>query len=142
MLGARVADLEIELPAQTTSPRIARDSVARVLHGWGLDALVDSARLLTSELVTNAVLHARTSVTVHVTNDEARRLVRVSVLDHSTHAPRERHYSELSTTGRGLVMVRGGARDFGIATHEEGKSVWFELPYDDQPSSRAEGASA
>jgi hypothetical protein len=39
-------------------------------------------------------------------------------------------------------MLRGGSRDFGVATHDAGKSVWFELPYDERPSSRAEGASA
>jgi anti-sigma regulatory factor (Ser/Thr protein kinase) len=136
-------DQHIELPAQTTSPRIARDYVVGVLHGWGLDGLAESARLLTSELVTNAVLHARTSITVHVSRDEARHLVRVSVLDGSARAPRERHYSELSTTGRGLHMVRGGSRDFGIVRHTSGKSVWFELPYGDEPPvARAGGATA
>ena len=84
-----------------------------VLHGWGLDGLAESARLLTSELVTNAVLHARTSITVRVARDESRRLVRVSVQDGSARSPRERNYSDLSTTGRGLHMVRGGSRDFG-----------------------------
>jgi anti-sigma regulatory factor (Ser/Thr protein kinase) len=135
-------DDRIELPAQPTSPRIARDYVVGVLHGWGLDGLTESARLLTSELVTNAVLHARTSVTVLVVRDESRRLVRVSVLDGSALAPRERHYSDLSTTGRGLHMVRGGSRDFGVARNESGKSVWFELPYGDEPVARTGGATA
>jgi anti-sigma regulatory factor (Ser/Thr protein kinase) len=133
---------EIELPALGTSPRIARDYVVRVLQGWGLDGLGESARLLTSELVTNAVLHARTSITVQVDRDERRRLVRVTVLDLSAQTPRERHFSELSTTGRGLHMVRGGAGDFGVTRRGPGKAVWFELPYGDEPVARAGGASA
>ena len=137
-----MADQQIELPAQTTSPRLARDYVVGVLHGWGLDGLEESARLLTSELVTNAVLHARTSITVRISRDETRHLVRVSVLDGSARTPRERHYSEMSTTGRGLHMVRGGSRDFGIVRHTSGKSVWFELPYGDEPIARAGGATA
>jgi anti-sigma regulatory factor (Ser/Thr protein kinase) len=137
-----MADQQIELPARTTSPRIARDYVVGVLHGWGMEGLAESARLLTSELVTNAVLHARTSITVRVARDDSRRLVRVSVQDGSVRAPRERNFSDMSTTGRGLHMVRGGSRDFGVVRQEAGKSVWFELPYGEDPVARAGGARA
>jgi anti-sigma regulatory factor (Ser/Thr protein kinase) len=134
-----VDDRRLELPPLPTSPRVAREFVAGVVVGWGLDHLADAARLLTSELVTNAVLHARTSLTVRVDRDEERQVVRVSVLDHSEVRPRRRHYSPMSTTGRGLVMVRGAARDYGVDSAESGKAVWFELPLMDDAAAAARG---
>ena len=51
-----------DLPADTASPAQARAYIASTLHDWGLDALVESATLLVSELVTNGVRHAGTGL--------------------------------------------------------------------------------
>lgn len=116
------------LPADPASPQRARDFVAEVLTAWGAASLREEARLLTSELVTNAVMHARTDATVTVVRDDVRHTVRVTVTDESEARPRQRPYSPLATTGRGLSLVARAAKDFGVDVRAGGKTVWFELP--------------
>ena len=92
--------------------------------------------LLTSELVTNAVLHAATDVprpsaeivlSIHRTHD----LLRVEVRDHDARpVPRVRFLAPLaSQTGRGLDVVALLASAWGSirVPAGEGKVVWFEL---------------
>lgn len=87
--------------------------------------MLDAAVLLVSELVANAVLHARTPIGVVVRrNDHG---LRIEVHDGERRAPARKHYSSMATTGRGLVLVERLARDWGVATEQGGKSVWFEL---------------
>ena len=116
------------LPPEPSSPGRARDFVAAALEAWGTAELREQARLLTSELVTNAVMHARTDVTVTVIRDDARQAVRVTVADGSEVPPRRRPYGALATTGRGIAMVAKAAKNFGIDVRPGGKTVWFELP--------------
>lgn len=117
----------LTLPADPRSPRRARDFVQATLHSWGLVTVLDDAKLLTSELVTNAVLHARTQVTLTVTSDDERDVVRVSVSDQSPVVPRRRRYSSLATTGRGLNMVDDASQAHGVEPSAAGKAVWFEI---------------
>ena len=90
--------------------------------------LVDSASLVVSELVTNAVLHARTAIGVVIIllDDGA---VRLEVSDESSALPYRRPYSEGSATGRGLVLVDALSAGWGVnSRHDtEGKTVWAEL---------------
>lgn len=116
------------LPPDPSSPQRARDFVAAALDAWGTVELREQARLLTSELVTNAVMHARTDVTVTVIRDDAQQAVRVTVADGSEVPPRRRRYGVLATTGRGIAMVAKAAKNFGIDIRPGGKTVWFELP--------------
>ena len=113
------------LPATARSVPEARRLVAGALQEWGCDNLVDTARLLTSELVTNAVLHARTEVTVTVEN--LGHGVRVSVGDESPVPPALRHHSATATTGRGLRLLDQLARDWSVDDTDSGKTVWFTL---------------
>ena len=82
-------------------------------------------RLLTSELVANAVLHAGTRIRV-VLRIRGQRL-RVEVHDGNARLPAQKHYSAMSATGRGLLMVERMSDDWGVAPAAGGKSVWFEL---------------
>jgi anti-sigma regulatory factor (Ser/Thr protein kinase) len=110
------------LPASAAT---ARRFVDETLGGWGCDAYVDAARLLVSELVTNAVLHARTDIALVVRL--LRTGVRVEVHDGSPSAPVVRHYDDEAMTGRGLALVDELARRWGVDREPGGKSVWFEL---------------
>ena len=103
----------------------ARLFVERTLGGWGCDGLVDAARLLVSELVTNAVLHARTDLELVVRL--VARGVRVEVSDGSPAAPVVRHYEDEAMTGRGLALVEELASTWGVDDHTGGKAVWFEI---------------
>jgi anti-sigma regulatory factor (Ser/Thr protein kinase) len=108
------------------SAGIARRFVSSTLRGWGCDALVETAVLLVSEVVTNAVLHARSDleVSVRLVDDE----VRVEVTDGSPAEPQRRTAGQTATTGRGLALVEACARRWGVAERPGGKAVWFDLP--------------
>jgi anti-sigma regulatory factor (Ser/Thr protein kinase) len=114
----------IELPPEPTSPGVARRFVADCLAR--LDgAPTDVVALLVSELVTNAVLHARTPMTVTVNvGDDA---VRVEVQDGSPALPTLRQYDRRAPTGRGLQMVERLAGRWGVDAGDGSKTVWFEL---------------
>ena len=120
-----------ELPATARSVTEARRFVLDALTNWRLDALADTAALLTSEVVTNAVLHARTSVDLVV-----RRLVvgiAVEVTDGSSTQPRARRATADSTTGRGMALLDQLATSWGVKTHKGGKTVEFTVTGDRDP---------
>ncbi|GAA2909384.1 SpoIIE family protein phosphatase [Streptomyces mexicanus] len=88
--------------------------------------LVDTAELLVGELVTNAVIHARTEVEVRAWVSEGRIHVRVS--DERPDrglVPHERH--RYACTGRGLNLVEELATCYGAHSGAGRKTVWFEL---------------
>ena len=109
----------------------ARRRVSEALQEWHLVALCDAVVLLTSELVTNAVLHARTPVTVTVTREGDG--VRVSVADGSHVTPARRRTSATATTGRGLQLLDKLADHWAVDTDSHGKTVWFTVSGDRDP---------
>jgi anti-sigma regulatory factor (Ser/Thr protein kinase) len=116
----------IELPPAPESPGSARDFVTGALRrGHVAPETVDIARLLTSELVTNSVVHARTTVTVSVRVSERR--VHVAVEDADPTMPDGGAGGALETSGRGLTIVARLAHDWGIEPRTGGKCVWFDL---------------
>lgn len=87
---------------------------------------MDLVTLLVSELVTNAVLHARCDFEVHV--ESGHHLVRIEVSDGSTLTPTIREHDDDAMTGRGLALVEQLASSWGVTRHDGGKTVWFEVP--------------
>lgn len=129
--STNAAEFRTALAGEATSAAQARRFVARHLGDAGLDGLVDTAMLLVSELVANAVLHAHTDLILVARIDTER--VTIEVHDGSDGAPARKHYSTLSGTGRGLVLVEGLAERWGVEPTHGGKYVWFELarsPFD------------
>ncbi|MFC9287583.1 SpoIIE family protein phosphatase [Streptomyces sp. NPDC057052] len=89
---------------------------------------VDTAALLVSELVTNALLHARTEVEVELVVRAAGGAVRVAVSDRRPdRGPVPYTYPAYAGTGQGLALVGRLASRYGVDTGEETKTVWFEL---------------
>lgn len=123
-----VGAAEISLPATLRSVSDARRFVRQTLREVHGDAAEWAASQVVSELVTNAVLHARTAcrVSLSVTGE----LVRLEVEDHAPQNPRERSYGVLATTGRGLRLVAALARSWGSYPVAGGKVVWCELAAD------------
>jgi anti-sigma regulatory factor (Ser/Thr protein kinase) len=113
-------------PADQVSARSARRfAVERSLVlGASVDT-ADTIALLTSELVTNAVIHARTDVQLSVVGREGR--IRVCVSDENTRMPTPAVAPIDATSGRGLLLVQSAATAWGIETTNEGKTIWFEL---------------
>lgn len=104
---------------------MARRFVTDRLEEWEAGEYTETAALLVSELVSNAVLHARTAATVAIHLSESR--LRLEVSDLSPRQPLIRSYGEEATTGRGLGMVVALARRWGVQPTSAGKTVWAEL---------------
>ena len=115
----------VELPPDPGSAAAARALVRRTLAPECPPDLVDVVALLVSELVANAVVHARTPVRVAMTSGPV--AVRVEVSDQSPEAPRVRDVAPDDVSGRGLQMVEALADAWGVEPDGAGKTIWFEV---------------
>jgi anti-anti-sigma factor len=122
---------ELVLAPIRTSPAVARAFVQEVCRYWQLalpdSTLVDRAVLLVSELVTNAVVHARTDLRLRV---ELRGdLLHLAVRDGSPWQLRPATIPDPEAEGgRGLWLVDQLARSWGVNRHPDGgKVVWCTL---------------
>jgi len=117
---------DITLASEPASVPAARRFVRDFLAAEGVDsAIVLPAVLLTSEVVTNVILHARTDLVVTATLDGNR--ARVAVRDGEVTPPRRRPAPPDSADGRGLLLVEALATSWGVLPYGGGKAVWFEL---------------
>jgi anti-sigma regulatory factor (Ser/Thr protein kinase) len=116
----------VELPPEpasaTRARRLAREQLASICRP---DAL-DTVSLLVTELVTNAILHARTPL--HLQIETRPDHVRLCVEDTSTRQPERRTYASDAVTGRGLALVEALASSWGVDSTPSGKVVWCEVP--------------
>ena len=118
-------EASITLARGPTSPKKARDFVADTVDSHVATDLLDVIVLLTSEVVTNAVLHARTQarLTVRVTKQK----VRVEVVDGDAREPVPRQAHAEDTSGRGMQLVDVLSSRWGAEPLGDGKRVWFEV---------------
>lgn len=115
----------------------ARGFVRDTLQGWGLADVIDDAVVLTSELVTNAVVHAGTAADVICLREDSG--IRVEVVDR--HPERELPLQESSHQpgspdregGRGLLLCAALASRWGVEYTASDKRVWFRLDMPDRP---------
>ena len=114
----------VRLPAEPTSAGAARRFVVQSLADVDAD-VIEAAALLTTELATNAILHAATAFAVHVRTDRER--VRIELTDESPVLPVRRHFSTSAGTGRGLQLVEALAVRWGVEPSASGKTVFFEV---------------
>lgn len=118
----------MELPATPSSAAAGRRFVRDTLRVWKADSIVEAAELAVSELVSNAVLHARSAPLVRLRLSQNR--LRLEVSDASSLAPASKPYGSHAATGRGMMLVRTLATNWGTTTDGAGKTVWceFEVP--------------
>ncbi|HEX2315199.1 MAG TPA: alpha/beta fold hydrolase [Thermomonospora sp.] len=125
-----------DLPDSPLAPAVARRWVSRLLASRGLPPDGDTAAVvvqLTSELVTNAVLHAapwetgRRPLSIRVVTGGGE--VRVEVHDPDPVPPVLREPDWVAENGRGLFLVDAQADRWGAETHPggRGKHVWFSV---------------
>ena len=122
-LGVVAMEVERRFPADPASIRRARGFVVDALVGTAADT--ELVRLLTSELATNAVLHAETGFRVRVRTNP--RVVRVDVINGEPElllAMRE----PSAHGGRGLNSVGELAVDWAAESFRDEKVVWFGVP--------------
>jgi two-component sensor histidine kinase len=115
------------LPAGRTAAFAARRHVEMACQGLSADT-VDIARLLVTELVSNAVLHAGGTVQLSVARTAGG--VRVDVYDESPKPPVIVEHDPLHEHGNGLKLVAALATSWGTDPRDDtrpGKRVWFAV---------------
>lgn len=119
-----------ELAAHPGSPAQARRLTRARLNGWSVcEDICDTALLVVTELVTNALVHTASSLIVCELHDGAD-LVRIAVRDEGC-APGAPHPSRARPEeehGRGLLLIDALCHAWGAHEHGPGLLVWAELP--------------
>ncbi|BCL25164.1 SpoIIE family protein phosphatase [Streptomyces aurantiacus] len=118
-------------PQAPASAAAARRLVRDVLQDIPAEP-ADTAQLLAGELVTNAVLHARTEAEVSVRVHDGRIHVQVSD-DRPDRGPVPQYGPPHAGTGHGLALVEHMASRYGVEAGDRRKTVWFELWTDRRP---------
>ena len=122
-----VMQASIDLEGVPESAAEARHFIATMLEVWGCDDPEQVVGLLTSEVVTNAIQHAGGQIRVHAALAEDG-IMRVETFDEFPDIPIVRCTDPCATGGRGILIVQGLARRWGVDASESHKVVWFELP--------------
>jgi anti-sigma regulatory factor (Ser/Thr protein kinase) len=117
------ADASRRFPYAVCTPAHARAYVADVLGEWGRAPLIDAAKLVVSELTTNAILHAGSAVSVSL--ERRGDTVRLAVGD-ASHAPPVRAGAG-GDGGRGLPLIETLAGRWSHTALAGGKLVWVDL---------------
>jgi len=121
-------DREVTLPDGPEGASFARRATAHAADLWRLDReMTDTALLLVSELVTNAIRHGTPPVRLSLRLDRDR--LRVEVTDSSPALPELTRPEPDQIGGRGLQIVQLLAARWGASSSSRrlGKTVWFEL---------------
>jgi PAS domain S-box-containing protein len=114
-----------DLTADPISVGQGRRFLRQTLDGWNRPDLVDTAGLLASELLTNAVRHASGPLHLRLRLDGQE--LSVEVRDTSPNVPQARRTGLDQECGRGLLLVQSLATAWGTRPTREGKTVWFSL---------------
>jgi anti-sigma regulatory factor (Ser/Thr protein kinase) len=119
-------DVRMTLRGDLRSPTEARRFVARTLTPLLGREDVETAMLVTSELVTNATLHAGTECEIALQGKPGALLIRVSDFDRQG-GVRQKKFATETAAGRGLRLLEVLCRAWGVEPDERGKTVWCEL---------------
>ncbi|MFU8851456.1 SpoIIE family protein phosphatase [Micromonospora sp. SL1-18] len=117
----------IKVPAEPTAPSRVRHWMNARLTEWQVpEGVISAAVLCTSELTTNALLHAGTAARVEIDLSAERLLV--SVADSGTRGQVNRAQTDtLSSRGRGLGLIEELSDAWGTDPTVRGSTVWFEI---------------
>jgi anti-sigma regulatory factor (Ser/Thr protein kinase) len=121
-----IRQMTLTLPAAGRAAGVARQVTRETLAAWQVSHVAETAVLLVSELVTNAVRHARTGRLALTLCLEAAWL-RIEVHDADPHEPRPRTPGALEESGFGLLLIEALAGKWGVQQTLTGKAVWAEL---------------
>ena len=117
----------VQLPGRPEASLAARAFVRCALAGRLSADQVATAQLLVSELVTNAIQHAGTALTVHIARTPG--MLRLAVSDGAAHQhPRRSTRAVDAERGRGLCLIQALAANWGVLEAPDGKQVWCALP--------------
>lgn len=119
-------DESTTVPSDPRAVLHARRFTSRLCGQAGVDGdLCDRAVLLTSEVVTNALIHGRSEARLRVVVEPD--CVHVEVGDDNSRHPAVQTVDEDALDGRGLRLLEVVATDWGVRDDQIGKTVWFEV---------------
>ena len=132
-------------PRLSSVPAARRWVVGACSRSWGVGADTTVVALLTTEAVTNAVLHGRGEVVVELVFGDG--VVQVAVSDSSPQVPVLRVAAPEAVGGRGVALIDTLASRWGVQTPARtgtgtGKTVWFEVLATAEPSAAREGSGS
>jgi anti-sigma regulatory factor (Ser/Thr protein kinase) len=126
---ARPLQTHLELAALPSAVPCARGHVRAVAFEWDLKELADTAELLASELITNAIQASATLrvaetpvVRIWITSDGTSMVIHV--WDASTAMPARQEAGPGDDSGRGLMIIDALSADWGTHREADGKAVW------------------
>jgi anti-sigma regulatory factor (Ser/Thr protein kinase) len=132
-----------DLPADARTAGRARRLVAELLAAWNRAETIEVAKLLVSEVVTNAVRYVGDSGVLCLTVSLRADRIRIAVDDGSSLHPALKPAGEDDESGRGMHLVAALALQWGVVNIPDdqgpGKQVWFDLPRQPDPP-RQEGS--
>jgi len=120
----------LDLPAAPESAGAARHFAHAILVEWRLPALADDVDLVISELITNALLHARADrrvsphAIVRLDLEYAGDSLVCRVADGSALPPAPEQAGDTAESGRGLLLVEALSAAWGWSHEAHGKVVW------------------
>jgi PAS domain S-box-containing protein len=112
-----------QVPPDPVMVADARKNASRQLSEWGLDEAAFVTELVVSELVTNAIRHARPPIELRLIHD---RTLICEVSDGSSTAPHLRRARTFDEGGRGLLLVAQLTQAWGTRQTVDGKIIWTE----------------
>ncbi|WP_244900713.1 ATP-binding protein, partial [Streptomyces nanshensis] len=132
--GGGSAAVRVSLAGTAQAPAAARQFVRKALADWEVPrAPSDDVTLLVSELVTNAVVHAGTSVLLECRYEDGTLVVQAADR-HPGRAVETRAAAAEADGGRemhqghGLRLLAALAEEWGVTYRRDGKTVWFRMP--------------
>jgi anti-sigma regulatory factor (Ser/Thr protein kinase) len=119
--------MRLALPPDVPTVRMARQATRDTLAAWQLSHLEEAAVLLVSELVTNAIRHARDTGAIGLELASVGTALRMEVQDGDPHWRLKPSSPDDDESGFGFVLVDSLAGRWGIRRVSAGKAVWVEL---------------
>ena len=129
--AAPLASAHATLRPEPQQVAAGRRFTRQTLTAWQRTELADTACLLVSEILTNAVHHARQAIGLRL-HDTAREVI-AEITDDNPQLPQRTLPAPAGESGRGLTLVESLAATWGARPSGTGKTVWFTLTIDTPP---------
>jgi anti-sigma regulatory factor (Ser/Thr protein kinase) len=119
--------LRLALPSDASTVRLARQVTRDALAAWQLGRLEEDAVLLVSELVTNALRHARDTGAIGLELASTGTGLRLEIQDGDPSWREMDNLADGDESGIGFLVVDSLADRWGLRRVCAGKAVWAEL---------------
>ena len=135
--GATRGHVQLTLPACGQPVRLARQVTRGVLAAWGLAHVEETAVLLVSELVTNAVRHAASTDAITLELEVVQTWLRIEAYRCRPGLAMPRTTGEFDESGFEFALVDSLADKWGVRETVTGKTAWAELDIRGEPGPHA-----